>query len=180
MGLLSEGAGNTRVLVHGEPCELYASMERGGYLFYYIKDFNAEEGGVPINAAGCDGGGQWAGICILEGKSRSIFHEYYIYYPNFDVDNLYKLGEVDVFLDAQRKVALPELSGEENEYIEAMIRTSQEILSEKGVYGEFEMFLGRYGRTSDEYNHYYAIDATAFWAEGYIAGNDLEQYFFLT
>lgn len=175
---LPEGAGNKRVLVNGELCELYASMERGGYLFYYIKDFNAGEGGVPVNAAGCDGGGQWADICVLEGKSRSIFNKhYYVYYPRFNADNLYKLGEVDVFLDAQRKVILPELSGKENEYIEAMIRTSQEILSEKGIYGEFEMFLGRYGRTDSSCNRYRDIDETEFWAEGYIVGNDLEQYF---
>lgn len=175
---LPEGKGNKVVLVNGEPCELYWEEEKGQYLFYCIDDFTTQEGGIPVNSAGY-GSEPWIFRCALKERDMPFGDDEY-YFPRYDLDNLTRLGQVDVSFDPQGRFELPAVSVRGNEYIDAMVRTVQETLAEKGDYGDFEMYLGTYGRIGYPYNKYYDIDTTAFQASGCIIGENLEQYFFFT
>lgn len=174
---LPEGAGNKEVLINGELCKLYYSEEREGYLFYFIDDCEENEGGVPVNAVGNGGWEEWFGVCIMEGESQPYSDSrYYTYYPRFDFAGLYKIGEIEVNLDAQKQISLPDIDVQGNEYIESMIRAVQRTLAEKENYGDFEMYLGTYGRMSYGRNE----NLTVFKASGCVIGKDLEQYFYFT
>ena len=174
---LPEGAGNKEVLINGELCKLYYSEEREGYLFYFIDDCEENEGGVPVNAVGNGGWEEWFGVCIMEGESQPYSDSrYYTYYPRFDFASLYKIGEIEVNLDAQKQISLPDIDVQGNEYIESMIRAVQRTLAEKENYGDFEMYLGTYGRMSYGRNG----NLTVFKASGCVVGKDLEQYFYFT
>lgn len=174
---LPEGAGNKAVLINGELCKLYYSEEREGYLFYFIDDCEENEGGVPVNAVGNGGWEEWFGVCIMEGESQPYSDSrYYTYYPRFDFAGLYKIGEIEVNLDAQKQISLPDIDVQGNEYIESMIRAVQRTLAEKENYGDFEMYLGTYGRMSYGRNG----NLTVFKASGCVIGKDLEQYFYFT
>ncbi|MCM1426772.1 MAG: hypothetical protein NC118_09230 [Eubacterium sp.] len=172
---LPEGVGNTEVIVNDELCELYYSEEREGYLFYYITDFYTNEDGIPVNAVENGDWEEWFGVCIMEGESQpSSDSRYYTYYPKFDSDSLNKIGEIEVNLDAQKRISLSDIYVYENEYIEAMIRTVQSTLAEKEKYGEYKIYLGTYGRMVYDYDK----NSTVFKASGCVVGKDLEQYFF--
>ncbi len=174
---LPEGTGNVEVLVNGELCELYYSVEREGYLFYVINDFYMNEGRVPVNAVGDGGWEEWFGICIMEGESQPDSDIcYYTYYPRLDSANLNKIGEIEVNLDSQRQIHLQDIEIQENEYIDSIVKTVQQTLAEKGKYGDFEIYLGTYGRRDHGKNG----DLTKFKASGCVVGKDLEQYFYFT
>ena len=172
---LPEGTANTEVIINDEVCELYYSEEREGYLFYYINDFRENEDGVPVNAVGNGGWEEWFAICIIDGESQPTSDSrYYTYYTRFDLDDLNKIGEIEVNLDAEKRISLSNINAHENEYIESMIKTVQSTLAEKEKYGEYKMYLGTYGRMA------YDINRTVFKASGCVVGKDLEQYFFFT
>lgn len=174
---LPEGTGNTEVLINGELCELYYSKEREGYLFYFINDCYENEGGVPVNAVGNGNWEEWFGVCIMGGESQpDPGSRYYTYYPRFDFASLYKIGEIEVNLDTQKQISLPDIDVQGNEYIESMIRTVQRTLAEKENYGEFEMYIGTYGRMGYGRNG----NLTVFKASGCVVGKDLEQFFYFT
>lgn len=172
---LPKGRGNREVLVNGEFCSLYYSEERAGYLFYYVTDFFTEEGGIPVNFIGGDYDGWWIRTCIVGGESQPTEDDRFYY--GIDSGSLVWLGDAEVEFDPLKKLELPMIPVEGNEYMEAMVRTAKSILAERGKFGEYEMYLGTYGRMPDEMNQYYEIDSSVFVTSGCISGEDLEQYF---
>ena len=172
---LPKGKGNRDVLVNGEFCSLYYSEKRAGYLFYYVTDFFTEEGGIPVNFPGGGYDGWWIRTCIMEGESQPTGDDGFYY--GIDSGNLVRLGETEVEFDPLDKPELPVVLVEGNEYMEAMVETAESILAERGKFGEYEMYLGTYGRMPDEGNQYYETDSSVFVAGGCISGEGLEQYF---
>lgn len=172
---LPKEKGNEEVMIDGELCSLYYSEERGGYLFYLIKDWNLKEYGVPANALeNCN-----IKYCMVTEKSDKMkedvkkltnIYEYW-YEGEYDLRDLRRLGEVVINLQEDKNIEASQIITHGNEYIDAVVEYIADVLREEEKYGSYDIYLGNYGRISDRYGDY--TDAYVTVA---IIGNAVREY----
>lgn len=165
---LPDGMGNQEILLKDGYHDLYYSEQDEGYCFFLIRDWQTEEAGVPVNSPENPYSIE---TCTVKEKTGYEFSlgDIQSYRTEFDLDSLVSLGKIEVFFDPKAEAALPSVLLAENEYIDSAVREAQCILAGQKIYGDFEMYVGRYGRS--------ARIESACEMTGCIMGNDLEQYF---
>lgn len=162
---LPEETNNKMVWLNHELCSLYYSEDLESYLFFQLVDGYSEELGTPVNTLN----DHYSWITTIEVK-EGIWHKDGSGHLGFD--SLVKLGEVEVTFDPKMEIGMPPIELDGNEYIDAAIATAQEILAERGIYGEFQLYVGEYGRTPAYY-----YNETECQMSGCIIGENVEQYF---
>ncbi len=160
---------NTNVLLNGESCGMYYSERDKGYLFFVIKDWGTEEDGVPVNSLENDYYHRIRSCVVKKGERNTGDDEA----ADFQLEDLVKLGEIQVTFDTEETMELAPISIEGNEYIDSMIEAIQEVMRERQKYGNYEIYIDTYGRLPDKYG-----GATSCKVSGVIVGEGVEQYFF--
>lgn len=172
---LPKDKGNVEIMIDGELCNLFYSEERGGYLFYLLKDWNLKESGVPVNALE----NYNIKYCMVTEKSGEMkddvkkftnIHEYW-YEGEYDLGDLQRLGEVVINLQEDKNVEASQIITHGNEYIDVVVEYIADVLREEKKYGSYDIYLGNYSRISDRYGDY--TDAYVTVA---IIGNEVREY----
>lgn len=174
---LPEEKANTTVRVDDELCPMYYSEEAKGYIFYVLVDWQLSENGVPVNSLESDAYHRIRD-CIVQEKDADYekvdevdSQEYYYY--RFDLEDIVQLGEIEVTFDPEATQDLPEISVDENEYIDAALKFVEEVYREHQRYGNYRIYLETFGRVQGSYGAYTDCKISAA-----VVGNDLEDYFF--
>ncbi|MGN1174037.1 MAG: hypothetical protein ACI4S1_01105 [Roseburia sp.] len=174
---LPEEKANTTVRVNDELCSVYYSEKAKGYIFYVLVDWQLSENGVPVNSFEGDAYHRIRD-CIVQEKDTDCeeveevdSQEYYYY--RFDLEDIVKFGEIKVTFDPEATQDLPEISVDENEYIDEALKFVEEVYGEHQRYGNYRIYLETYGRVQGNYGAYTDCKISAA-----VVGNDLEDYFF--
>ena len=145
---------NIEIILGGMSCGVHYSKEREGYLFYLIKDWELEESGVPVNT--------WESCSIkyctvkkinneLEGGAEHIQNHERNYEGEYNLDNLAKLGEIEVDFTEENSMRFSSDMMGNNEYIDVVVKYISSVLKEKRKYGNYYVYVGEYGRMADRY-----------------------------